>query len=89
MVQQIMARDDGQRKPRGNYNEDFEKATDDDEDNREQLVLRIEGKGSKHVYTEGMMCDKKFKAIIDIGSPVSIFTKRDLQNIIGERKIVN
>ena len=89
MVQQIMARDDGQRKRRGNYNEDFEKATDVDEDNGEQLVLRIEGKGSKHVYTEGVMCDKKFKAIIDVGSPVSIFTNQDLQKNIGERKIVN
>ena len=34
------------------------------------------------------MCGNYFKAIIDTGSPVSIFTKRDLQKIIGERKVV-
>ena len=34
------------------------------------------------------MCGKWFKVIIDTGSPVSIFTKRDLQQIIGERKVV-
>ena len=31
---------------------------------------------------------KFFKAIIDTGSPVSIFTKQDLQKIIGERKVI-
>ena len=34
------------------------------------------------------MCRKYFKAIIDTGSPVSIFTKKDLQKIVGERKVV-
>ena len=35
------------------------------------------------------MCGNYFKAVIDTGSPVSIFTKkRDLQKIIGERKVV-
>ena len=34
------------------------------------------------------MCGKQFKAIIDTGLPVSIFTKQDLQQIIGERKVV-
>ena len=34
------------------------------------------------------MCGDYFKAIIDTGSPVSIFTKRDLQKIVGERKVV-
>ena len=37
---------------------------------------------------EGTMCGNYFKAIIDTGSPVSIFTKRDLQKIVGERKVV-
>ena len=34
------------------------------------------------------MCGNYFKAIIDTGSPVSIFTKRDLLKIVGERKVV-
>ena len=34
------------------------------------------------------MCRKWFKAIIDTGSPVSIFTNRVVQQIIGERKLV-
>ena len=37
---------------------------------------------------EGTMFGNYFKAIIDTGSPVSIFTKRDLQKIIVERKVV-
>ena len=56
--------------------------------NEEQLVLQIDGKGSNPFYMEGTMCRKYFKAIIDTGSPVSIFTKRDLTKIIGERKVV-
>ena len=34
------------------------------------------------------MCGNYFKAIIDTGSPGSIFTKRDLQKIVGDRKVV-
>ena len=34
------------------------------------------------------MCGIYFKAIIDTGSQVSIFTKKDLQKNVGERKIV-
>ena len=51
-------------------------------------MLRVDRKGHKSFYMEGQMCGKWFKAIIDTGSPVSIFTKRDLQQIIGERKVV-
>ena len=54
----------------------------------EQLVLRVHEKGHKPFYMEGQMCGKWFKAIIDTGSLVSIFTMRDLQQIIGERKVV-
>ena len=55
---------------------------------RRQQTLRVDGEGSKPFYMEGMMCDNYFEAIIDTGSPVSIFTKRDLQNYVGERKVV-
>ena len=34
------------------------------------------------------MCGNYFKAFIDTSSPVSVFTKRDLQKIVGERKVV-
>ena len=34
------------------------------------------------------MCRNYFKAIIDTGSPVSTFTKRDLLKLVGERKVV-
>ena len=36
----------------------------------------------------GTMCGNYFKAVIDTGSPVSIFTKRDLQKIVGDRKVL-
>ena len=35
-----------------------------------------------------MMCGKYFKANIDTGSPVSYLSKRDLQKIVGDRKVV-
>ena len=70
---------------RVNYNEDTE---DESEVDEEQLVLKIEGKGSKPFYMEGLMCGTYFKAIINTGSPVSIFTEKDLQKIVGERKVV-
>ena len=62
---------------RVNYIEVF----DEDEEDEEQLILRMDGEGSKPFYMEGMMCGSYFKAIIDTGSPVSIFTKRDLQKL--------
>ena len=34
------------------------------------------------------MCGKHFKAIVDTVSPVSLYTKKELQQIIGERKVV-
>ena len=71
---------------RVNYIEESDASTSDD--NEEQLVLQIDGNGSKPFFMEEIMCGNYFKAIIDTGSPVSIFTKRDLQKIIGERKVV-
>ena len=67
---------------------DEESEEEESDSNEVQLVFQIDGNGSKPFYMEGTMCGKYFKAIIDTGSPVSIFTKRDLTKIIGERKVV-
>ena len=45
------------------------------------------GMAANRFFMEGTMCGKDFKTLIDTGSPVSIFPKRDLQNIIGKRKV--
>ena len=85
MVQRLKSRNEHVMQ-RVNYIEE----TEDEESyvDEEQFVLKIEGKGSKPFYTEGLMCRNYFKAIIDTGSPVSIFTEKDLQKIVGERKVV-
>ena len=54
-----------------------------------QLVLRVDGNGCEPFFMEGTMCGNYFEAIIDTGSPVSIFTKRDLLKTVGERDVVN
>ena len=64
------------------------KETEEEPENEEQLVLRVDGNGCKPFYKEGMMCGNYFKAIIDTSSPVAFFTKRDLQKIGVERKVV-
>ena len=85
MVQRLKSRNE-QGMRRVNY---IEEAEDEESDvDEEQLVLKIERKGSKPFYMEGLMCGKYFKATIDTESPVSIFRERDLQNIVGERKVV-
>ena len=84
MVKRLKSRNE-QGMRRVDYIEDTE---DESEVDEEQLVLKIEGKGSKPFYMEGLMCGNYFKAIIDTGSPVSIFTEKDLQKIVGERKVV-
>ena len=87
MMKRLNARNSNtQGMRRVNYIEESDASTSDD--NEEQLVLQIDGNGSKPFFMEGTMCGNYFKAIIDTGSPVSIFTKRDLQKIIGERKVV-
>ena len=47
--------------------------------------MRVDGDGCKPFYMEGTTCGNYFKAIIDTGSTISIFTKRDP---VGERKVV-
>ena len=55
---------------------DEEESEEESSDEEEQLVLRVDGKEHKPFYMERQMCGKWFKAIIDTGSPVSIFTNR-------------
>ena len=85
MVQRLKSRNE-QGMRRVNYIEETEDEESDVDE--EQLVLKIEGKGSKPFYMEVLMCGNHFKAIIDTGSPVFIFTEKDLQKIVGERKVV-
>ena len=37
---------------------------------------------------DGLLSRKQFKAIIDTGSPVSLFPKEDVQQIVGKTKVV-
>ena len=85
MMQRLKNRDNTKSMRRVNYIEESEEEESEDE---EQLVLRVDGNGCEPFYMEGTMCGNYFKAIIDTGSPVSIFTKRDLLKIVGERKVV-
>ena len=64
---------------------DEESEEKESDSNEEQLVLQTDGNGSKPFCMEGTMCGNYFKTIIDTGSPVSIFTKRDLTKINGEK----
>ena len=88
MMQRMKNRDNTKGMRRVNYIEESEEESEEEDGDEEQLVLRVDGDGCKPFYMEGMMCDNYFKAIIDTGSPVSNFTKRDLQKIVGERKVV-
>ena len=89
MVHQLKARDNAQRMRKMNHILAAEEVTDDDEDNEEQILQRVEKKTrSKPFYTEGITCDKYFKAIIDKGLPDSILRKKDKQKLIVEQKVV-
>ena len=69
--------------PRINYvSEDSDELEDD------EMVLQVEGTGVKPFMMEGLMCGKEFKAIIDTGSPVSIFAVDELKKIIRKHWVV-
>ena len=65
----------------------IDEVTDEDtsDDIEEQFVLQTDENGTKPFFMEGTMCLIYFRAINDTGSPVSTFTKRDLQTIIGKK----
>ena len=86
MMQRLKTRDTAKTLRRVNFIEESEEQEESGDE--EQLVLRVDGNGSKPFHMEGMMCGNHFRAIIDTGSSVSIFTMKDLQKIVGERKVV-
>ena len=88
MMQRLKSRESQQGMRKVKYIDESDEDEEDCEEDEEQLVLQVDGEGSKPFYMEEMMFDNYFKAIIDTGSPVSISTKRDLQKIVGERKVV-
>ena len=57
-----------------------------DEWDDDSIVLQVNGAGAKPFMIEGLMCGKKFQAIIYTGSPVSIFAVDELERIIGKLK---
>ena len=54
----------------------------------DEVVLQVMGEGVKPFMMEGLMCGKKFQAIIDTGSPVSIFAIDELERNIGKYWVV-
>ena len=60
----------------------------DEELDEDEMVLQVDGTGVKLFEIEGLMCGNKFRAIIDTGSPVSIFAIDELRRIIGRRWVV-
>ena len=83
MMQSIKSRKTAQGFRRNYYIEESdEEEKEDFQEDEEQLVLRVDGEGSKSFGMEGLMYGNCFKAIIDTGSPVSVFTKHRLQKIV-------
>ena len=81
MKQRMQNRRRGQ--PRINYVSEVSEQLEDDE-----IVLQVEGAGVKPFMLKGLICGKKLNAIIDTGSPVSIFAVDELEKIIGEHWVV-
>ena len=86
MMQRLKNRDNTKSMRRVNYIEESEE--EESEEDEEQLLLRTDGNGCEPFYMKGTMCGNYIEAIIDTCSPVSIFTKRDLLKIVGERQVV-
>ena len=55
---------------------------DEDELEDDEMVLQVDGEGTNPFTIEGLLCGISFKAIIDAGSPVSIFPIDELQRIV-------
>ena len=81
MKQRLQSRRRGMA--RINYISEDSEEWDDDE-----MVLQVIGEGAKPFMMEGLMCGKKFQAIIDTGSLVSIFAIDELERIIGKYWVV-
>ena len=61
---------------------------DSDEWDDDKIVLQVNGARAKLFMIEGLMCGKKYQAIIDTGSPVSLFAVDELERIIGKHWVV-
>ena len=59
-----------------------------DEWDDDSIFLKVNGAGTKLFMMEGLVCGQKFLAIIDTGSPVSIFVIDELERIIGKYWVV-
>ena len=66
-----------------NYVSEDEEELDDDE-----MALQVDGEGRNPFTIEGLLCGNNFKAIIDTGSPVSIFPIDELQRIVEKRQVI-
>ena len=67
---------------RVNYVSESEESDDD------TIVLLVNGTGAQPFTIEGLMCGKKFRAIMDTGSPASIFAVDELERIIGSSHVI-
>ena len=56
-----------------------EEETEEEELDDDEMVLKVDGDGKSPFMIEGLLCGNEFRAIIDTGSPVSIFTIDELQ----------
>ena len=61
---------------------------EEDELEDDEMVLHVDGERANPFMIERLVCDNTFKAIIDTGSPVSIFRIEELQRIVGKRRVV-
>ena len=59
-----------------------------DEWDDDTVVLQVNGTRLKPFMMEGLMCGNKFEAIIETGSPVSIFAEGELERIIAKHWVV-
>ena len=60
----------------------------DDSDSEPEMVLQVNGDGDEPFTMRGLMCGNEFEAIIDTGSPVSIFPIDELRRIVGKDRVI-
>ena len=52
------------------------------------MVLQVDGEGTNSFTIEGLLSGNNFRAIIDTGSPVSIFSIDELRRLGGKRRVI-
>ena len=58
---------------------------EDSDTNSDRVVLQVDGEGAAPFIMRGKMNKRDFSAMIDSGSPISIFTVKDLKSILGNQ----